>query len=88
LYAELSGDTSCIDLFCDNQSVIYLTKDQMFHERTNHIDVKYHYVREVIAEGRLKVPKISTYDNPADMMTKHILVAKFELCSNLVGITV
>jgi hypothetical protein len=88
LYAELSGDTSCIDLFCDNQSVIYLTKDQMFHERTNHIDIKYHYVREVIAEGRLKIPKISTHDNPADMMTKHIHVAKFELYSSLVGITV
>jgi hypothetical protein len=44
LYVELSGDTSCIDLFCDSQSAIYLTKDQMFHERTKHIDVKYHYV--------------------------------------------
>ncbi|WVZ69502.1 hypothetical protein U9M48_018276 [Paspalum notatum var. saurae] len=37
-----------------SQSAIHLTKDQMFHERTKHIDVKYHYVREVIAEGRLK----------------------------------
>ncbi|WVZ79960.1 hypothetical protein U9M48_027482, partial [Paspalum notatum var. saurae] len=37
-----------------SQSAIHLTKDQMFHERTKHIDVKYHYVREVVAEGRLK----------------------------------
>jgi hypothetical protein len=44
LYIKLSGDTSCIDLFCDSQSVIYHTKDQMFHERTKHIDIKYHYV--------------------------------------------
>jgi hypothetical protein len=88
LYAELSGDTSCIDLFCDSQSAIYLTKDQMFHERRKHIDVKYHYVREVIADGKLKVPKISTHDNLADMMTKPVPVAKFELCSSLVGITV
>jgi hypothetical protein len=44
LYAELSGDTSCIDLFFYCQSTIYLTKDQIFHERTKHIDVKYHYV--------------------------------------------
>jgi hypothetical protein len=60
----------------------------MFHERTKYIDVKYHYVREVIAEGRLKVPKINTHDNPADMMTKLVPVAKFELCSSLVGITI
>jgi uncharacterized protein with PIN domain len=44
LYAKLSEDTSCIELFCDSQSAIYLTKDQMFYERTKHIDVKYHYV--------------------------------------------
>ncbi|WVZ53002.1 hypothetical protein U9M48_003996 [Paspalum notatum var. saurae] len=84
LYTEFSGDTSCINLFCDSQSAIHLIKDKMFHEKTKHIDVKYHYVREVVAEGRLKVCKISTHDNPADMMTKHVPVAKFELCSSLV----
>ena len=87
LYAELCQDDSCINLFCDSQSAIYLTKDQMFHERTKHIDIKYHYVRDVVAQGTLKVCKISTHDNPADMMTKLVPVAKFELCSNLVGLT-
>ena len=76
LFAELCGVDSCIDLFCDNRSAICLTKDQMFHERTNHIDVKYHYVRDVISQGKLKVCKSSTHDNPADMMTKPVPVAK------------
>ena len=48
LFAELCGVDSCIILFCDRQSAICLTKNQMFHERTKHIDVKYHYVRDVI----------------------------------------
>jgi hypothetical protein len=60
----------------------------MFHERTKHIDIKYHYIRDVVARDKLQVCKISTHDNPADMMTKSIPIAKFELCSNLVGITV
>jgi hypothetical protein len=55
LYAELCGDDSCVNMFCDSQSAIYLTKDQMFHERTKHIDVKYHYVRDIVAQGKLKV---------------------------------
>jgi hypothetical protein len=88
LYAELCGDDSCVNLFCDSQSAIYLTKDQMFYERTKHIDVKYHYVRDGVAQGKLKVCKISTHDNSADMMTKPIHVARFELCSSLVGISI
>ena len=59
----------------------------MFHERTKHINVKYYYVRVIVKQGKLKVCKISTHDNPANMLTKRVLVAKFELCSDLVGIT-
>jgi ATP-binding cassette subfamily B (MDR/TAP) protein 1 len=55
LYGELCGDDACINLFCDSQSVIYLIKDQIFHERSKHIDVKYPYVRDIVAQGKLKV---------------------------------
>jgi len=70
LYAEHCGDESCISFHCDSQNAIYLTKDQMFHERTKHIDIKYNFVRDVIEDGKLKVCKISTHDNPTDIMTK------------------
>jgi hypothetical protein len=60
----------------------------MFHERSKYIDVKYHYVRDAVAQGKIKVCKISTHDNPADMMTKPVSVAKFELCLSLFGIVV
>jgi hypothetical protein len=49
LYAEIYDDDSCINLFCDSQSDIHLTKDQMFHERRRHIDINYHYVRDMVA---------------------------------------
>ena len=87
LYTELCGDESCPTIFCDSQSAICLTKNQMYHERTKHIDVRYHFIRDVIARGDLKVSKISTHDNPADMMTKPVPTNKFELCSDLVGIS-
>ncbi|KAK1644705.1 hypothetical protein QYE76_062510 [Lolium multiflorum] len=35
-----------------SQSAIYLTKDKMFHEKTKDIDIKYHYVRDIVAKGR------------------------------------
>ena len=57
----------------------------MFHERTKHIDVRYHFLHEVIACGDIVVTRLSTHDNPADMMTMTLLVTKFEHCLDLVG---
>ncbi|KAG8501303.1 hypothetical protein CXB51_003446 [Gossypium anomalum] len=86
LFSELNEDLQISTVFCDNQSVIFLTKDQMFHERTKHIDVRYHFVRDIIARGDIVVSKISTHENPADMMTKLLPITKFEHCLNLVGV--
>ena len=86
LIGELSSEQESTVINCDSQSAIYLTKDQMFHERTKHIDVRYHFVRDVIARGDIVVSKVSTHDNPADMMTKALPVAKFEHCLDLVGV--
>ena len=88
LFAELCGVDSCIDMFCDSQKSICVTTYQMFHERTKHIDVKYHYVCDVVTQGKLKVCNISTHDNSANMMTKSVPVAKFEFYSSLIGLTV
>ncbi|KAJ3678046.1 hypothetical protein LUZ60_001849 [Juncus effusus] len=49
-----------ITVYCDNQSAIHLTKDHMYHEKTKHIDVKYHFVRDVVADGEVLMKKIGT----------------------------
>jgi hypothetical protein len=49
LYSKLCGISSCVTIHCDSQSAICFTKDQMFHERTKHIDIRYHFIRDVIA---------------------------------------
>ena len=43
LFGELSDQLQINTLFCNSQSAIFLTKDQMFHEKTKHIDVRYHF---------------------------------------------
>ncbi|KAG8475835.1 hypothetical protein CXB51_032770 [Gossypium anomalum] len=86
LFSELNEDLQISTVFCDSQSAIFLTKDQMFHERTKHIDVRYHFVHDIIARGDIVVSKISTYENPVDMMTKSLPIAKFEHCLDLVGV--
>ena len=48
LLGDLEVIQENIKVFCDNQSAIFLAKNQTYHARTKHIDVKYHYVMEVI----------------------------------------
>lgn len=50
---------------CDNQSAIHLTKNQMFYERTKHIDVKLHFVRKILTNDNIQVAKIHIEDNLA-----------------------
>jgi hypothetical protein len=73
-------------VFCDSQSAIHLTKNQMYHERTKHIDVRYHFLREVVTQGDITVKKIATAENPADMLTKPLPILKFKHCLGLIGI--
>ncbi|KAM2581849.1 hypothetical protein TB1_004065 [Malus domestica] len=76
-----------LDEYCDSQSAIYLAKYQVHHARTKHIDVRYHFVREVIAEGEILVKKIATADNPTDMLVKIVGVSKFKHCLDLVHVS-
>ena len=86
LIEDLGVNQHKLDVYCDSQSAIYLAKYQVHHARIKHIDVRYHFVREVVAEGEILVKKIATVDNPADMLTKIVGVSKFKHCLDLVHI--
>ena len=73
-------------MFCYSQSAIHLAKNQVYHARTKHIDVRYHFVREIIEEGEVLVQKIKTDDNPADMLTKVVTTIKSNHCLDLINI--
>lgn len=72
-------------MYCDSQSVIHLTKNQMYHERTNHIDVRLYLIRDVVSEGAILVKKIVIAENPTNMMTKPIPTVKFKHYLELIG---
>ena len=65
-------------MFCDSQSTIHLTKNQIYHERTKHIDVRMYFIHDVTTRGDVLVEKIATFDNPADVMTKALPSVKFK----------
>ncbi|XP_057523859.1 secreted RxLR effector protein 161-like [Amaranthus tricolor] len=67
LVGELGIAQDFATVYCDNLSAICLAKDQVHHDRTKHINVRYHFLR---TDKRVKVKKIGTADNPADFFTK------------------
>ena len=71
-------------LYSDSQSAIHLANNIAFHSRTKHIQLKYHFIRSVLDEELLKLEKIHTSQNPADMLTK--IVTREKLSSNLISI--
>jgi len=51
-------------------SAIYLAKNQVYHAKMKHVDVRFHFVRQILDEGDIKLLKIHTKENPTDMLTK------------------
>ncbi|KAK9077447.1 hypothetical protein SSX86_005784 [Deinandra increscens subsp. villosa] len=64
-------------LWCDNLGATYLTVNPIFHARTKHVEVDYHFVREQVARGNLRVHFISTDDQIADVFTKPLTSQRF-----------
>ncbi|KAH9735646.1 Integrase catalytic domain-containing protein [Citrus sinensis] len=87
LVNELWLKQRTVENFCDNQSVIQLIKNQVYHQRTKHIDVKLHFIRDEVAKGLVAVTKIHTDINHADMLTKVLSTAKFKFCVDLIGVS-
>jgi histone deacetylase 1/2 len=64
-------------LWCDNLGATYVAVNPVFHARTKHIEVDYHFVRERIAHKALDVCFVSTHDQLADILTKPLVVLSF-----------
>ncbi|GKE17155.1 retrotransposon protein, putative, ty1-copia subclass, partial [Tanacetum coccineum] len=78
LLIELGVNLRSVVVNCDNQSAIHLSRTAMFHERTKHINVRYHFIREIMESKEIEVGKIGTKDNAVDAFTKVVSGPKFK----------
>jgi len=66
----------------DNAGALFLAKNHALGQRTKHIDVRYHYVRDLIEEGIIMMNYVKTEKNYADMLTKNVGEEKHEKFGN------
>ena len=59
-------------IFCDNQSCIKLMENPVFHDRSKHIEIRYHFIRDCVQWGAVKLEYISTEEQVADILTKSL----------------
>lgn len=78
-----SSNIKTITLFGDNQGSIELSKNPVYHQRSKHIDVRYHFIRSHVTLGNVDVKYIPTAENCADVFTKPVSKNKikyFKFC--------
>jgi phosphoribosyl-AMP cyclohydrolase len=75
-----------VRLDCDSQSAIFLAKNPTYHSKTKHIDVQYHFVRDMVEEKKVLLEKVDTLKNVADSLTKSVSTENFSWCRVTMGI--
>ena len=64
------GGPQQVTIQADNQSAIALAENPMHHGRTKHIEIRYHFIREKVTEGLIKLAFVPTGEEAADGLTK------------------
>ena len=72
-------------LLGENESSLKLALNPMFHQRSKHIRIRCHSLRDRVEEGLIELCKVDTSRNAADMLTKNVGVGILKICKGLVG---
>jgi dihydroorotase len=82
----IEQEAQAITILMNNQSAIQLTRNPVFHDRTKHIDTRFHYIRECVENGKVVVEHIGTTDQLADILTKSLGRSRFRELRARIGV--
>ena len=75
-----------IIIYCDNTSIVSMSKNPILHSKTKHIAIKYHVLREKVAEKKIRLEYINTKEQIVDIFTKALPKDTFEYLRGMLGV--
>ncbi|CAM8947776.1 unnamed protein product [Rhodiola kirilowii] len=85
---EVGLDQNTMTLYCDNMSAISISKDPVQHSRTKHIDIRHHFIRELVEDKVISLIHMPTEKQLADILTKPLDAERFETLRSALGLCV
>jgi hypothetical protein len=73
-------------ILCDNQSCIKMKTNPVFHDKSKHIKIQYHYIRDMVQRGVVKLQYVGTDEQVVDVLTKPLSCVKFEYFRDKLGV--
>jgi len=75
-----------VNIYSDSKSAIQLAANPVYHERTKHIEIDCHFIREKLQQGLINISYIPTQSQPADVLTKGLNRVQHELLLSKLGV--
>ena len=73
-------------VYCDNQSCVKLLKNLVFHDKSNHIEIKYHYIRDMVQRGAVKLQYVAMDEQIVDVLMNPLARVIFEYFKEKLGV--
>ena len=86
LLEEIGYKLGPLPICSDNQGAIFISSNPVTERRSKHIDIRYHYIRELIEEKKVEIFYISMDENPAYLFTKNLGRIKFLKFRGMLGL--
>ena len=73
-------------IHCDNQSCVQMSVNPVHHDQTKHVEMRYHYVRDMVQRCVVELQFVSTNEQVVDVLTKPLVRGKFKGFRKMLGI--